>query len=118
MAFREFADWCNERAGVSMTDNESISLEKAMFILRHGSAEGEHKYFEAIDIIEKEINRQKAEIERLKEENERYKECNRIIAYQRGKSNDEIQKLHSELKSLKRKLKKLLNAIMKFAENE
>ena len=48
-----------------MTDNEIMSLEKAMFILRHGSAESIYKYFEAINIIEKEINRQKAEIERL-----------------------------------------------------
>ena len=48
-----------------LTDNEIMSLKKAMFILRHGSAEGEHKYFEAIDVIEKEINRQKAEIEEL-----------------------------------------------------
>ena len=49
-----------------MVDNEFMSLEKAMFILRHGSAEGEHKYFEAIDVIEKEINRQKVEIKNLK----------------------------------------------------
>ena len=51
-----------------MTDNEIMSIEKAMFILRHGSAEGEHKYFEAIEIIEKEYHRQKAEIEKLEEE--------------------------------------------------
>lgn len=51
-----------------MTDNEIMSLEKAMFILRHGSAEGEHKYFEAIDVIEKEYNRLKAEIERWRTE--------------------------------------------------
>ncbi len=42
-----------------------MTLEKAFFILRHGSAEGEHKYFEAISVIENESNRQKAEIERL-----------------------------------------------------
>lgn len=48
-----------------MNDNEIMTLEKAMFILRHGSAEGLHKYLEAIDIIEKEINRQKATIEGL-----------------------------------------------------
>ena len=47
-----------------------MSLNQAMFILRHGSAEGEHKYFKAIDRIEKEINRQKAEIERLKSMNQ------------------------------------------------
>lgn len=51
-----------------MTDAEIMSLEKAMFILRHGSAEGEHKYFEAINVIEKEHNRQKAEIEKWKAE--------------------------------------------------
>ena len=49
-----------------MKDKEIMTLEKALFILRHGSAEGEHKYFEAITIIENEINRQKSEIERLK----------------------------------------------------
>lgn len=42
-----------------------MTIEKAMFILRHGSAEGEHKYFEAVDVIEKEYNRQRAEVERL-----------------------------------------------------
>ena len=47
-----------------MTDNEVMTLKKALFILRHGSAEGEHKYFEAIEIIENEITHQKAEIER------------------------------------------------------
>ena len=46
-----------------MTDNEIMPIEKAKFILRHGSAEGEHKYFEAIDVIEKEINRLQAEVE-------------------------------------------------------
>lgn len=49
-----------------MTDNEIMTLDKALFILRHGSAEGKRKYFEAIKIIENEVNRQKAEIERLK----------------------------------------------------
>ena len=47
-----------------------MTLEKAFFILRHGSAEGEHKYFEAISVIENEYNRQKAEIERLTADNE------------------------------------------------
>lgn len=51
-----------------MTYNEMFSVEKAMFILRHGSAEGEHKYFEAIQVIEIEYNRQKAEIEKLEKE--------------------------------------------------
>ena len=49
-----------------MADNKIMTIEKAMFILRHGSAEGEHKYFEAVDLIEKEYNRQQAEIENLK----------------------------------------------------
>ncbi|MBQ2775151.1 MAG: hypothetical protein IJF40_04610 [Clostridia bacterium] len=47
-----------------------MTLEKAFFILRHGSAEGNHKYFEAISVIENEYNRQKAEIERLEADNE------------------------------------------------
>ena len=33
-----------------MADKEMMSLEKALFVLRHGSSEGEHKYFEAIDV--------------------------------------------------------------------
>ena len=48
-----------------MKDKEIMTLEKALFILRHGSAEGEHKYFEAITIIENELNRQKADINML-----------------------------------------------------
>ena len=48
-----------------MTDNKIMTIEKAMFILRHGSSEGEHKYFEAVDVIEKEYNRQQAEIEKF-----------------------------------------------------
>lgn len=42
-----------------------MTYEEAMFILRHGSCEGEHKYLEAVSVIEEEVNRQKAEIERL-----------------------------------------------------
>lgn len=53
-----------------MTDNEIMTFEKAMFILRHGSAEGEHKYFEAIKVIEEEVNRQKAKIARYEKEND------------------------------------------------
>ncbi len=52
-----------------MTDKEGMSFEKACFILRHGSSEGEHKYFEAITIIENEINRQRAKIEALQMDN-------------------------------------------------
>ena len=43
-----------------------MTLKQAFFILRHGSAEGRHKYIEAVKVIEDENNRQKAEIERLK----------------------------------------------------
>ncbi|MBO5408919.1 MAG: hypothetical protein J6A61_05955 [Clostridia bacterium] len=56
-----------------MTDNDIMTFEKAMFILRHGSCEGERKYLEAVLVIEEEVNRQKAEIERLKEENKKQK---------------------------------------------
>lgn len=42
-----------------------MTLKQAFFILRHGSAEGNHKYLEAVKVIEDEYNRQKAEIERL-----------------------------------------------------
>lgn len=42
-----------------------MQLEQAFFILRHGSAEGKDKYFEA---IENEFKRQKAEIERLQKD--------------------------------------------------
>lgn len=42
-----------------------MTLKQAFFILRHGSAEGNHKYLEAVKVIEDEFNRQKAEIEKL-----------------------------------------------------
>ena len=50
-----------------------MTYEEAMFILRHGSCEGEHKYLEAVLVIEEEVNRQKAEIERLNEKYSRMK---------------------------------------------
>ena len=77
-----------------MTDNEIMTLDKALFILRHGSAEGEHKYFEAIEIIENEINRQKAEIERLQSMNK--DKLDMIHDLQA-----EIERLNDELKTMK-----------------
>ena len=50
-----------------MTDKE------ALFILKHGSAEGDHKFFEAIDVIEDLVYRQKAKIEALKMDCEQLK---------------------------------------------
>ena len=51
-----------------MPDNEMMSLEKALFILRYGSAEGEHKYFEAIAVIENKLKSQEVQIEALREQ--------------------------------------------------
>lgn len=45
-----------------------MTLKQAFFILRHCSAEGNHKYLEAVKVIEDEYNRQKAEIERKEAE--------------------------------------------------
>lgn len=42
-----------------------MTLKQAFFILRHGSAEGNHKYLEAVKVIEDEYNRQKETIEQL-----------------------------------------------------
>ena len=42
-----------------------MTLKQALFILRHGSAEGVKAYLEAVKVCEDEINRQKQEIERL-----------------------------------------------------
>lgn len=83
-----------------MTDNEIMTLDKALFILRHGSAEGEHKYFEAIEIIESEINRQKAEIERLK------LECG-LAKFDKYKA--EFEEFRAEIKA---------GAIKEFAESQ
>lgn len=44
-----------------------MTLEQAFFILRHGSAEGNHKYLEAVKVIEDEYNRQKVELKVLKD---------------------------------------------------
>jgi predicted transcriptional regulator len=50
-----------------MLEGGRMTLKQAFFILRHGSAEGIHKYLEAITVIEDEYNRQKEEIEELRE---------------------------------------------------
>ena len=82
-----------------MRDKEIMTLEKALFILRHGSAEGEHKYFEAITIIENEINRQKAEIERLEKDSKRLKKVEMQL--------DDAMKMYDTIKA---------EAIKEFAE--
>lgn len=56
-----------------MRDNEIMTIEKAMFILRHGSAEGEHKYFEAVDVIEAEIEKLNVELVGMRGACESYK---------------------------------------------
>lgn len=44
-----------------------MTLKQAFFILRHGSAEGNHKYLEAVKVIEVEYNRQKQELDLAKQ---------------------------------------------------
>ena len=73
-----------------MTDNE---ITKALFILRHGSAEGEHKYFEAIEIIENEFNLQKAEIKQKDTEID-------ILIRKKKTLRDEISELETEIEQL------------------
>ena len=46
-----------------------MNIKKALFILRHGSYEGRHKYLEAVQTIEDELNRQNSNIEELKSKN-------------------------------------------------
>ncbi len=77
--------------------DKSMKLEQAMFILRHGSAEGEHKYFEAISVIEKAYNRLKAE----------NKNCGVKIQFQREQlraCNEKIKEQQAEIERLKRLL--------------
>lgn len=64
MAFREFLDWCNERAGVSMTDNEIVKALECMATndLYNGDMQTASICLHAKETME----RQKAEIERLK----------------------------------------------------
>lgn len=73
-----------------------MTLEKAFFILRHGSAEGEHKYFEAIAVIEKAYNRLKAENKncgvKIQNQREQLKACNEKIKEQQA----EIERLKKE----------------------
>ena len=44
-----------------------MTLKQAFFILRHGSAEGNHKYLEAVKIIEVAYNRQVQELDLAKQ---------------------------------------------------
>ena len=87
-----------------------MTLKQAFFILRHGSAEGNHKYLEAVKVIEDEYNRQKETIEQLKTalfkcgedavEIENYK---KIAEHQQSLSMDrffEIQRLKEEIVKL------------------
>ena len=39
-----------------------MTLKQAFFILRHGSAEGNHKYLEAVKVIEEEYKHQAEEL--------------------------------------------------------
>ena len=48
-----------------MSGDEIMTFEEAMSILRHGSEKRKRKYYEAINFIEKEYNRQLADIEKL-----------------------------------------------------
>ena len=80
--------------------DKSMKLEQAMFILRHGSAEGEHKYFEVISVIEKAYNRLKAENKncgvKIQNQREQLKACNEKIKEQQA----EIKRLTEENKIL------------------
>lgn len=72
MAFREFLDWCNERAGVSMTDNEIV---KALECMATNVLYNEDMQTASICLHAKEtIERKKAEIEELQEINKSLKE--------------------------------------------
>ena len=65
MTFREILDWCNERAGVSMTDNEIV---KALECIATNDLYNGDMQTASICLHAKEtMERQKAEIERLKE---------------------------------------------------
>lgn len=80
--------------------DKSMKLEQAMFILRHGSAEGEHKYFEAISVIEKAYNRLKAE----------NKNCGKTILNQREQlkaGNEKIKEQQAEIERLESKVNRL-----------
>ena len=87
--------------------DKSMRLEQAMFILRHGSAEGEHKYFEAISVIEKAYNRLKAENKncgvKIQNQREQLKACNEKIKEQQA----EIERLTPENERLYGKVEEL-----------
>lgn len=87
--------------------DKSMKLEQAMFILRHGSAEGEHKYFEAISAIEKAYNRLKAENKncgvKIQNQREQLKACNEKIKEQQA----EIEGLTTENERLNGKVEEL-----------
>lgn len=99
-----------------MTDNE---INKALFILRHGSAEGEHKYLEAIEIIKSAYNRQQALIDGFRESNREYAEMLYeqtaeikkkdteidILIRKNERLKDEISELQYEIAELKAELK-------------
>ena len=96
----------------SFTDNETVKalespcmqLERAFFILRHGSAEGIHKYFEAILVIENEFNRQKAEIEGLKDFNENLQTANTSLSNEiLDIKSEAVKEFAEELRSKARK---------------
>lgn len=75
-----------------MNDNE---IKKALFILRNGSSEGERKYFEAIEIIENEYNRQKAEIKQKDTEID-------ILIRKNENLKDEVSELRAEVERLQK----------------
>lgn len=87
-----------------------MTLKQAFFILRHGSAEGNHKHLEAVKVIEDEYNRQKETIEQLQTalfkcgedavEIENYK---KIAEYQQSLSMDRF----FEIKRLKETVERL-----------
>ena len=80
-----------------------MTLEKAFFILRHGSAEGEHKYFEAISVIEKAYNRLKAENKncgvKIQNQREQLKACNEKIR-RLEVDNDRLKRLEFQADAL------------------
>ena len=97
-----------------MTDNE---INKALFILRHGSAEGEHKYLEAIEIIKSAYNRQKAEVEGYKESNREYAEMLYEQTAEIKKKDTEIDILIRKNERLKDEVAELSVGIKRLADN-
>lgn len=89
-----------------------MTLKQAFFILRHGSAEGNHKYLEAVKVIEDEYNRQKETIELLQtalfkcgENSAEIENYKNIAEHQQSISMDrffEIQRLKEEIERLQK----------------